>query len=237
MKKDKNPERPFREAPLAEIRDELIRNGMGEYADVASAVISGDFASAEKLMAEGVRNGTISIEDDVYALFNGMICQSLGMEALENDDDEKGADYLQSARSFFIMAKERGLDIPPVSSAIHMLNMFFGLDEDDDEDYDGGGMFDTDAIDYLGFKKVFPKGDEFKAVLRMPTEDFSIDELKDAYEEEWGFKPKSKKGKQNTWTLSVEGISLKVEYAKCIETISPESLRYVTGNVDDGTVE
>ena len=122
---------------------------------------SGDFASAEKLMAEGVRNGTISIEDDVYALFNGMICQSLGMEALENDDDEKGADYLQSARSFFIMAKERGLDIPPVSSAIHMLNMFFGLDEDDDEDYDGGGMFDTDAIDYLGVKKVFPKGDEF----------------------------------------------------------------------------
>ena len=63
MKKDKNPERPFREAPLAEIRDELIRNGMGEYADVASAVISGDFASAEKLMAEGVRNGTISIEE------------------------------------------------------------------------------------------------------------------------------------------------------------------------------
>ena len=83
MKKDKNPERPFREAPLAEIRDELIRNGMGEYADVASAVISGDFASAEKLMAEGVRNGTISIE------VPNRQRDSVGLKEIINTDEYK----------------------------------------------------------------------------------------------------------------------------------------------------
>ena len=224
----------FRSTKLDAVRQELIDNGMEEYADIAVAVLSCEFEKAQNLIESGVREGKLDIEDDVYALFNGMICQAIGMDAVEKDEMEKADEYLHNARSFFIMARDRGLDIPPVTSSIHTLNLFLGYEDDDDE-YDD--TFNTDAIDYLGFKKEFPKGEEFNAVLRMPDEDFSLDDIKAAYEEDWGSRLKSKKGRQNTWMLDSNGVSIRMEYRKCVETPSPDDIRFFTGTMTDEVVD
>lgn len=232
MSNDRKNSKVFSMEKFALIRQELEENGLEGYADIVYAILSERFEEAEKLIEEGQEAGTLDPEDDVYALFMGMIFQAKGMDAIENHDDSADS-YLRKSLSFFISARERGLDIPPVLSAIHTLNLVLGNDDGDEFD----DMFDTDAIDYLGFKKEFPKGREFKVVLRMPQEDFSIDEIKQAYEDDWDEKLRSKKGRQNTWTLNANGVSIHVEYRKCVETIPPEELKYFTGNISDDVIE
>ncbi len=232
MKKDKR-DSIFADVDLEEIKQDLIDGGMDAYADVAEAILTERFEDAEKLMENGVKEGKMDIEEDVYALFNGIISQLLGMQAIKDNDFDKADGHLNDARRFFILAQDRGLDIPIVENAIDDLDAFLGYDDDDDYDE----SFDVDAVDYLGFKKEFPKGEEFSAVLRMPQESFSIDAVKESYEDNWIDKLKVKKGKKDTWTLYSNGVAIKVEYAKRVESLSPDDLKYFIGDKTDEIVE
>ena len=227
MKKDKDPE-DFLEGlfipdeALDDIRKELESNGLQPYTEIVDAIGHTEFERAETLMRERVKDGSISIEDDVYAFFNGMICEALGTKAIGDDDMDRAEEYLRNARSFFLMARDRGLDIPPVRESIKQLSDFLGEDYDDEDD---APLFDTDAIDYLGFRRVFPQGKEFSATLRLRNEDFSIDDVREAFEDDWDEKLRSKKGRQGVWKLSADGVDFRLEYAKGIETLPEEAKR------------
>ena len=197
-------------------------------ADLFASILSKDCDDAEKCLADAVSDGVVDTGDLIYPFAKALICQSRGMEALDKGDLEDGKAYLREARDCFRMTEERGFPSPLVQKAIHDINTF--LDEDDEDEEDG---FDPLSIDYMGFRKEFPKGREFEALLRLESEDFSIDTLKADYLENWGGRIRSRKLKDNSWRLTADGVSVKVVYQKCIEIPSRYDQRIVGGDDED----
>ena len=198
-------------------------------ADLFASILSKDCDAAEKCLEDAVRDGVIDTEDLVYPFAQALIFQSRGMEALEKGDTESGKEYLRKARDCFRMTEEKGFPSPIVQKAVHDINTFLG--EEDDEDEEDG--FDPLSIDYMGFRKEFPKGKEFEAILRLESEDFSIDTLKTDYLENWGGKVRSRKLNESSWRLNADGVSVKIVFQKCIEIPSRYDQRIVGGDDED----
>ena len=200
---------------------------------ILSALISRNGDEAERLLEEGVENGSINDSDGLYYFSRGVIAEARGMEALEAEDLQSGAEYLREARDCFRRTLDAGFSSDVVRDAIHDISVFLDDEDMDDEDEDDG--FDPLSVDYMGFRREFPSGGEFVAVLRLDKEDFSVDPVKDEYLDLWDEKPRSKKLKEGSWKLTAGGVTVKLVHQKCIEIPSRYDERVIGG--DDDNIE